>query len=103
MKILYWIIFAGIISGIPALLVKEYTHSHKWWLFAIVILVYVALIYSYIQIFTKYPVGTYYTILKIISIITVFLVSIFIFKEKFKPIYILGLAFAVIAIILLSQ
>ena len=103
MSDLFWILLAGIVSAMPALLTKAYITTKNGVYIVLAVIAAVFLVYTYIKVFSNHAVGTYYVILKVLAIITVFIVATFIFKEKFKPIYILGLIFAILAIILLSR
>jgi multidrug transporter EmrE-like cation transporter len=93
---------AGVLSAIPAILIAQYTTSGSKYLLWTSIVLYVALIYAYVQVFRRSTVGVMYTMIKVISSMIVVILAILLFRERLNWIQWLGLAFAVVAIILLS-
>ena len=106
---LFWVLFTGIVAAIPPLLIKEFTQQsqtnpkRRWWLILASAVLYMMLILGYAKVLAKHPVGIYYVLLKVISIFTVLLVAFMFFKEKLTPLYIVGIVFGVIAVVILSS
>jgi multidrug transporter EmrE-like cation transporter len=97
-----WIVLGAALSSFPAVLIAEYTRSHRPWLIVISLLMYAALIYVYIQLFNRSSVGVMYMILKVLSSLLVLGLAIVWFKERLSLIQLIGIVLAILAIILLS-
>lgn len=102
-----FIILAGLVSGVPAILIKLYIDSpdnpYKWLYILLSFVAYAILLYCYLQIFVDCPVGIYYSIIKIMSIVLVAVIAILFFKETITPINMVGFVLGILAILALSH
>ena len=105
----YSILFplAAMISAIPPILIKEYnsrklTHPDTIYIFILgAAIASMILLFLYTKIFDGHDIGTFYALSKILSIIVVIFSGILFFEEILTTKKIMGIIFAIIAIVLL--
>lgn len=105
-KTLLLLIIATISALLPPIFIKKYTFNgdnkfgYIWLLISLIL--YIILIYSYVNIFDGRELGTYYIILQVLQIIIAIPISIILFKEKFSFMKILGIFLGASSIFILS-
>ncbi len=98
------IIIAAILSALLSILIATYVKKiNKSYIFFLAIVCAITLLYMYTIIYKNNDMGRMYTIIKIISILIVTFISYKFFQEKISTKNILGIIFAIIAIILLAK
>lgn len=98
-----WNIIALISAIIPIPLIKEYTINNNILLLIGSLICYMILLYSYIIIFKDNKVSSTYTIIQVVQVLIIILAGVLFFKEKITPSMILGILFAISAILLLNK
>lgn len=99
-----WFLIAAVASAIPITLVKKYnlTNDIKWLIFAFIL--YLILIFSYIQLLkNEENLSVLYPIIKIISIFIVLAVAMFYYGETLEWKHIIGILLGTISIYLLHE
>jgi len=103
--ILSWLILASLIASSVPIFVKFYieTHDFYWIIFSLVFYIFLILAYYKILLNGKSKkISKYYTLIKILSILLIFLMGLFLFKEKITIKTLLAILLAFIAIYLLQ-
>ena len=97
------IILGSLFSAFIAIFIKKYINNYnfKWLIFSIIFSLF--LICIYVNLFKSKKMSITYPLIKIISVLMVFLFGVFYFREK--PTYreIIGLIFGIISIYLLCD
>jgi multidrug transporter EmrE-like cation transporter len=102
-----FLLIATIVALLPPILIKKYNiekYDNKYaWLYLIISgILYLILLFSYVKLFDNRELGLYYVILQILQIIIMVLIGIFFFAESTDIVKIIGIALAVISVIILS-
>lgn len=95
-----YIILAFIFVSLPFCMVKQYSITKKWYYILFAILGYSILTFLYSQMLDNQDISCIYPVLNIVSILTVFLIGILVFKEEINIFGILGIIFSFITIFL---
>lgn len=97
-----WFIIITIALTIPIILIKKYATTENNFYLILAILCYVVLVYGYARILKKYSI---YHLTPVWLLATVFalLAGILFFSEKIKPINIIGIILAIVAIFLITR
>jgi len=100
--LILWIIIASILSALPLILIKQYTltEDYKWLLCAGII--FMVLIFTYINVIRSNNVSHIGPLIKIIEIILFVMAGIALFNEKLEKKHIIGLVLGCVSIVLLS-
>jgi multidrug transporter EmrE-like cation transporter len=97
-----WIFIASFFSALTVIIIKQYTKTSNNSLLLVTVLSEVGLIYSYIKLLKNDNIITIFALVKIISILMVFVPSIIFFGSELTIKKIFGIFFALIAIYLLN-
>lgn len=100
--LILWIIIAAILSALPLILIKKYTltDNYKWLLGAGII--FMVLIFTYINVIRSNNVSHVGPLIKIIEIILFVIAGMVLFDEKLEWKHIIGLVLGCVSIVLLS-
>jgi uncharacterized membrane protein len=103
--IISWLIIAALVASSVPIFVKFYVETNEFYWVVFSLVFYICLILAYYKILLNGKsknITRYYTLIKIFSIILIFLISIVLFKEKLNIKTILAIILASIAIYLLQ-
>jgi multidrug transporter EmrE-like cation transporter len=98
----FWFFIVGLTSAVTAILIKYYLITNNIYYIILALLVGPTITLSSIYAFSYGNVGTIYPILRLISVIIVFIAGIYLFAEKYTIMNFVGLGLAGGAIYLLS-
>ena len=97
-----WFILACIIICLPITFIKKYVDTSELKYVFIALLFYCFVTFNYIKLLRYKDISTVYTLLNIVSIVSIFLINVFLFKNKIDFFKITGITFAIISIYFLS-
>lgn len=99
------ILMAALFSAIPPILAKKYVDNNKKNLLLVIyaILANALVVYFYIYLCSVSNAANMYTVVKIVSIIMVFVFGYIFLQEKISKKQLLGIIFGIIAIVLVSK
>lgn len=97
-----WFMFACIIICLPITFIKKYVDTSELKYVFIALSFYCFLTFIYIKLLRYKDISTVYTLLNIVSIVSIFLINVFLFKNKIDFFKITGITFAIISIYFLS-
>ena len=97
-----WLLISAFFSALTVTIVKFYETNKNIGLLALALASETGLIYGYVQILTQKDILTDFALVKIISILFLFLPSIYFFGTKLTKSKILGLILASISMYLLN-
>lgn len=103
--IISWLILASLIASSVPIFVKFYieTNDFYWIIFSFVFYIFLILAYYKILLNGKSKnISKYYTLIKILSILLIFFMGLFLFKEKITIKTLLAISLACISIYLLN-
>ena len=64
-KSIFWILFGALVSAIPVTLIKLYTETKQIFLLFLSVICYLLVLVSYVHVFEKGDIITFYIIMKI--------------------------------------
>jgi multidrug transporter EmrE-like cation transporter len=102
-KSIFWILFGALVSAIPVTLIKLYTETKQIFLLFLSVICYLLVLVSYVHVFEKGDIITFYIIMKILSDILVILSGILFFSEKLSIKKSFGILLAILSVYLLSS
>lgn len=101
----FMILLAALFSALPPIFAKKYIDDNKKNLMLVgyAILANALVVYFYIYLSTVSNAANMYTVVKIVSIIMVFVFGFIFLQEGISKYQILGIIFGIIAIVLISK
>lgn len=103
MKDYLLIIITAILSALGVILIKIYIKHKSKYLFLMASICSIIVLYLYSILLKKNDLGKIYTIIKISAILLVVMTGCMIFKEKITTKNKIGIALAIVAIVLLGK
>jgi len=97
-----WLIFGGTILTVGDIFFKYWTKNPKTWLYIVGIAIYLVGLTFLVQSFKTQNIAVASAVFVIINIVTLGLVSWLFFKEPLTTLQIIGIAIAIIAILILE-
>ncbi len=102
MDLIYWQIFATLTAIINAYLIKQYVISLNMFYLLLIMLLYMVLMISYINIFEQKEVSSSYTVIQIMQILVVVVMGLLFFDEEITSNKVIGVCFGLWSVYLLS-
>jgi drug/metabolite transporter (DMT)-like permease len=96
-----WLIYSSSCAAMSIIFVKYFVDTKKYIYIILAILSEIGLIYGYIHLLKYSSILVQYTLVKIISILLVFIATLFLFKTELSWRKGLGILLAILAIFLL--
>jgi multidrug transporter EmrE-like cation transporter len=103
LKLILWVLLGALASAIPVTLIKIYTETKQNFLLFLSVISYLLAIISYVNVFEKGDIITFYIIMKILSDMLVILSGILFFSEKLTIKKGFGILLAILAVYLVSS
>jgi multidrug transporter EmrE-like cation transporter len=103
LKLIFWVLFGALAGAIPVTLIKMYTESKQKFLLFLSILSYILAIISYVNVFEKGDIITFYIIMKILSDLLVIASGILFFSEKLTIKKGFGVLLALLSVYVISS
>ena len=103
LKLIFWVLFGSLTTAIPVTLIKIYTESKQKFLLFLSILSSILAIISYVTIFEKGDIITFYIIMKILSDLLVIASGILFFSEKLTIKKGFGVLLALLSVYVISS
>lgn len=98
------ILIAVAFSALGIILIDIYaSHNNKKYLFGLALICSIIVLYTYSILLKKRDLGKTYVLIKILTMFIVICVGCFIFKEKITTKNKIGVALAIVAVILLAK
>jgi multidrug transporter EmrE-like cation transporter len=101
--LIFWVLFGALVSAIPVTLIKIYTETKEKFLLFLSVICYLLVLVSYVNVFEKGNMITFYIIMKVLSDTLVILSGILFFSEKLSIKKSFGILFALLSVYLLSS
>jgi multidrug transporter EmrE-like cation transporter len=101
--LIFWVLFGALVSAIPVTLIKLYTETKQKFLLFISVICYLLVLVSYVNVFEKGNMITFYIIMKVLSDTLVILSGILFFSDKLTIKTSFGILFAFLSVYLLSS
>ena len=100
---IFWVLFGALVGAIPVTLIKTYTETKEQFLLFLSVICYLLVIVSYVNVFEKGNMITFYIIMKVLTDTLVILSGILFFSEKLSIKTSFGILFALLSVYLLSS
>ena len=99
---LFWLYFilTLIFVSLPFCMVKQFNNTNEWKYILFAILGYSFLTFLYSQLLKSQDMSCLYSLINIVSVLTVILIGVIIYKEKIDIYSIWGIILSIISIIL---
>jgi drug/metabolite transporter (DMT)-like permease len=101
-NIIFWVIFAALISALPVTIIESYINNKKTFLLFLTLCCYILLIICYLNIFKIKSIITYYLLIKVLADVIVIFSGIVFFKEVITIKQFIGILFAFLAMYFIS-
>jgi len=97
-----WIAIAGVIITGGDLIFRYYWQHPSWWIYGVGMLTYIIGLNFLVQSYKYQNIAIASAALIVINLVTLFLITTLVFGEKISLLKIVGMVFAMIAVILLE-
>ena len=103
LKLILWVLFGALAGAIPVTLIKLYTETKQNFLLFLSVICYLLAIISYVHVFEKGDIITFYIIMNILSDMFVISSGILFFSEKLTIKKSFGILLALLSVYLVSS
>jgi multidrug transporter EmrE-like cation transporter len=103
LKLILWVLVGALAAAIPVTLIKMYTESKQKFLLFLSLISYILAIISFVKVFEKGDIITFYIIMKILSDLLVIASGILFFSEKITIKKGFGVLLALLSVYVISS